>query len=188
MLRLYYGDFETAARARASRSAGGATNYRTASYYMLDCGSGVTAERLATLRADPARLLVGDRSAFYQAVCQAWDADLGDAFRANFDTSIPTVIVHGNRDVNTPYENALELAPHFTRGKLVTVVGGTHGALNEALEADTAFANSLWHFVRTGDRARLPDSVVLPPIDWSVPADLEALARRVMGPGGDSSR
>jgi hypothetical protein len=87
-----------------------------------------------------------------------------------------TAIVHGTWDFSTPLENALELAPYFKRGKLVTVVGGTHGALGEAIRADSAFADAFWTFLRTGDVAVFPDSVVLPPIEWVVPADLEETA------------
>lgn len=171
-IRLARGDYAGVARARLERAAassGDGESFRTASFFMLDCSSGVTAERLEQLKADPAIRMVGDRTSFYQAACPPWNADLGDAFRANFDTDIPTAIVHGTWDVNTPYENAQELAPHFHRGKLVTVVGGSHGALSEAILADTAFAARLWRFVQTGNTAVLPDSVILPPMDWVVP-------------------
>jgi pimeloyl-ACP methyl ester carboxylesterase len=103
--------------------------------------------------------------------CPPWEADLGDEFREYFDTEVPTAIVHGDRDMSTPYENALELAPHFKRGKLVTVLGGSHGALREALEADAAFAEAIWTFVRTGNLDALPDSVALPPVEWEIPGE-----------------
>lgn len=169
--RLYTGDFEHVARTRLAAAAanGPSRSYRTASYFMLDCGSGITAARLAEYTADPAIPYVGDRSVFYRAACPPWDADLGDAFRAYFDTEVPTAIVQGDRDMSTPYENALELAPHFSRGKLVTVVGGSHGALREALEADSAFASAIWAFVRDGRLDPLPDSVTLPPVEWTLP-------------------
>jgi pimeloyl-ACP methyl ester carboxylesterase len=169
--RLYTGDFEHVARSRLAiaQPTGPSRDYRTASYFMLDCGSGITAARLDEYRSDPAITYVGDRSAYYRAVCPAWNADLGDAFRDYFDTRVPTAIVQGDRDMSTPYENALELAPHFERGKLVTVLGGSHGALREALDLDAAFAESLWTFIRTGDLGVLPDSVALPPIEWELP-------------------
>ena len=169
--RLYQGDFESvvAARLEAAAASSGQRLYRTASYFMLDCGSGITSERLERYKNDPAIPYVGDRSVFYQSACPAWKSDLGDAFRANFDTDVPTAIVNGDRDMSTPYENALELAPHFKRGKLVTVVGGSHGALREAMEADDAFRTAIFDFVRTGDLGVLPDSVVLPPVAWELP-------------------
>lgn len=170
--RLYSGDYAHVASTRLANAqpTGPSRNYRTASFFMLDCSSGITAARLEEYRSDPAIPYVGDRSAFYRAACPPWEADLGDAFRDYFDTEVPTAIVHGDRDMSTPYENALELAPHFRRGKLVTVVGGSHGALREAMEADTAFTDAIRTFIRTGALAVLPDSVVLPPVEWEIPS------------------
>lgn len=150
----------------------GSQSYSTASEYLLDCSSGITSERLADLRADPAQTLVWEDYTWYEEI---WEVDAGDAFRSSFATDIPTAIVHGTWDFSTPVENALEVLPYFRRGKLVTVVGGTHSALGEAMNADSAFADAFWTFVRTGDVSVLPDSVLLPPVEWAVPPDLEAL-------------
>jgi pimeloyl-ACP methyl ester carboxylesterase len=170
--RLYRGDYAHVATTRlaTAASAGTAREYNTASFFMLDCGSGITAARLREYTTDPAIPYVGDRSLFYRAACPPWNADLGDAFRAYFDTQVPTAIVQGDRDMSTPYENALELAPHFKRGKLVTIVGGSHGALREALDADSAFAAAIWTFIRSGNLGVLPDTVRLPPVKWEIPA------------------
>lgn len=178
--RLYTGDYEHVARTRLANAGptGPSRNYRTASFFMLDCSSGITAGRLEEYRSDPAIPYVGDRSRFYRGACPPWEADLGDAFREYFDTEVPTAIVHGDRDMSTPYENALELAPYFKRGKLVTVVGGSHGALREAMEADAAFAEAIWTFVRTGDLDAMPDSVMLPPVEWEIPGPDDGDDRR----------
>jgi pimeloyl-ACP methyl ester carboxylesterase len=180
ILRLYYGDFETVARLRAQSMAAprGNPSFSTASSYTLDCASGITAARLGQLRADPAQALAGEEFSWYQEICAPWGVDAGDAFRSVLVTDIPTVIVHGTWDVNTPLENALEVAPGFRRGKLVTVVGGSHGALGEAMSSDSTFAAGIWQFLRTGDPSGLPDSVVLAPLDWVVPEDLNQLAAR----------
>jgi len=169
--RLSTGDYAHVARTRLAAAAtpGTSRSFTTASFYMLDCGSGITAARLKEYTSDPAIPYVGDRSTFYRAACPPWNADLGDAFRDYFDTQVPTVIVQGDRDMSTPYENALELAPHFKRSKFVTVLGGSHGALREALDADSAFAAAIWAFVRTGNMGALPDSVRLPPVAWEIP-------------------
>ena len=90
-------------------------------------------------------------------------------FRKNFDTEIPTVIVHGNWDINTPYENALELAPHFKVSKLVTIIGGSHGALDEALEESESFRDALMKFLSTGDMDDIPEQVELASIEWEIP-------------------
>jgi pimeloyl-ACP methyl ester carboxylesterase len=189
ILRLYYGDFETVARQRAERIArseegsGGVPGTSTAGEYLLDCASGSTPERLDRLRQDPAARLVGAEFRWYEETCAPWDVSVGDDFRRAFRTDVPTAIVHGTWDVNTPFENALELLPRFSRGKLVPVVGGSHGALGEAMRLDSAFAAAMWRYVRTGDLSVFPDSVTLPPIEWDVPADLHELAARRRGGG-----
>ncbi len=137
---------------------------------MLDCGSGISSTRLATLIEDPGAEVVGPLGAWYQATCRAWDADLGEAFRTNFDTEIPTVIVHGDWDLSTPLENALELLPHFKNHHFVLVERGTHGALGEAVRYSEVFRDALDRFVATGDWGDLPDRVTLPEPEW-VPLD-----------------
>lgn len=165
VMRLYEGEFELAARAIAARRGGGG-GLPTASFFSLDCGSGITAARLERYRADPAVAIVGDLSRFYEAACPAWDSDLGDEFRADFKTSIPTVIVHGTWDVSTPFVNALELLPCFEELHFIPVDGGTHGALREAIRDDPAFGDALMAFVFEGEAGGLPESVELPPIEW----------------------
>jgi len=93
---------------------------------------------------------------------------MGDAFRQNFETDIPTLIVHGTWDLSTPYENALELLPYFTNSKFVTVKRGPHGSLNAAMEVSESFANAVWAFATTGDMSALPDEVEIP-VEWVAP-------------------
>ncbi len=178
IIALAQGDFSRAARVRLerrarSRSASEETRstmgLRTASFFMLDCGSGISEARLKTLDEDPAIPVIGNLGFFYKAACVAWDADLGEEFRSGFVTDIPTAIVHGNWDTSTPYENALELLPSFSNGKLVTVDGGSHGALAEALQESESFRDALDDFIRTGDLSGLPETVVLPEIEWELP-------------------
>ncbi|RPH55026.1 MAG: hypothetical protein EHM89_17770 [Acidobacteria bacterium] len=116
-----------------------AEGFRTASYFVLDCGSGVSPSRRKQLAADPAVAVLGEVNLDYQAACPVWGSDLGDAFRENFETTIPTVIVYGTWDVSTPQENALELAPFFKKSALVKVVGGSHGSLDDAMKASASF-------------------------------------------------
>lgn len=164
IMRLYEGDFEGLARAIQSDQDSG--NLPTASFFQLDCGSGITATRLAKLKSDPAIEIVGDKSLFYETACAAWDADLGDEFRGDFKTKIPTVIVHGNWDVSTPYDNALELLPCFEQLHFVPVDGGTHGALGEAMRFDSEFREAVMAFLYEGKDQDIPAGVKLPPIEW----------------------
>ncbi len=168
VIRLARGDFQEAAAALLPPFAS-RREFRTASYFMLDCGSGITAERLAEMEADPALHFLGRMNWGYQAGCPVWDSDLGDDFRQNFETAIPTVIVHGTWDTSTPYENALELVPYFTNSTFVTVKRGPHGAIRAAMGAAETFREAILHFAATGDMSLLPDTVEIPSPDWRVP-------------------
>lgn len=168
IIRLYEGDYEDAANA-VLRNRFGPPTLPTAAYFMFDCGSGISETRRETLLSDPGAEVVGNLGRWYEALCPAWDADLGEGFRENFDTEVPTVIVHGNWDTSTPLENALELLPHFLDQHFVLVERGTHGALGEALRASEEFREALERFIATGDRSGLPDRVTLPEVDWVPP-------------------
>ncbi|MEM7352537.1 MAG: alpha/beta fold hydrolase [Acidobacteriota bacterium] len=166
LLELLAGDFSQPARRALNEGSG----FPTASFFMLDCGSGISQARLEKLLADPAVEVIGPLGWFYRASCPAWGSDLGEDFRQNFETDIPSALIHGNWDTSTPLENAQELAPFFKRGKLVVVKGGTHGALREALNEADGFRDQLAQFIRTGDLSGLPEEVQLPPIEWDIPA------------------
>lgn len=168
VLKLYRGEFEDAARAiLASRRR--ILELSGAAFYGLDCGSGITRERLTEFLDDPAIAIVGDLSAHYEAACPAWDTDLGDDFRRGFHSSAPAVIVQGLWDVNTPFENALECLAFFEHATFVPVDGGSHGAFGEAMNAEPAFRGAIMAFLETGSTEGLPAEIVLPPIRWATP-------------------
>jgi pimeloyl-ACP methyl ester carboxylesterase len=168
VVALARGEFEAAARAlHASRSQGLALP--GAAFLGLDCGSGITPERLAEYRSDPAIAVVGDLSSFYESVCPPWGTDMGDAFREGFRSPVPVVVVQGLWDVNTPFENALECLPLFERAHFIPVDGGSHAALQEALSLAPGFREALHAFLVSGATEALPTEIALPPIRWAVP-------------------
>jgi pimeloyl-ACP methyl ester carboxylesterase len=169
VIELWEGDFTRAAEALYSRSHRTGPELRTASFFQLDCGSGITPERLAEQIADPANQVLFAMNWAYIAGCPAWDSDLGDDFRRNFETEIPAVIVHGTWDTSTPLENALELLPFFKNSKFVPVLRGPHGAIQAAMGASEEFRSGILHFAATGDWGQLPDTVWLPPVEFRVP-------------------
>ena len=169
VITLYNGDFSKAAERAVRRYQNSRRSLRTASYWMLDCGSGITQERLAEYKADPAVKIIGLGSWGYMAGCPVWGSDLGDEFRQNLETNIPTVIVHGTWDTSTPYENALELVPYFKNSKFIPAIRGPHGAIRAAMKASEKFRKGIMHFAVTGDMSELPDKVEMFPIDWVIP-------------------
>lgn len=169
VITLYSGDFSKAAERVVREYQNSGRSFRTASFWMLDCGSGITQERLAEYKADPAVKIIGLGSWDYLVGCPVWGSDLGDEFRQNFETDIPTVIVHGTWDTSTPYENALELIPYFKNSKFIPVIRGPHGAIRAAMRASEKFRKGIMHFAGTGDMSDLPDEVEMPPVKWIVP-------------------
>ena len=169
VITMSRGDFSEAARRLYAQSSSTERDFTTASYFMLDCGSGITPQRLAEQNADPAIALLWRMNWSYRAGCSAWDSDLGDAFRQNFETDIPTVIAHGTWDLSTPYENALELVPYFKNSTFIPVIRGPHGAIQAAMGASPEFRAGILHFAASGDASRLPDEVTMPPVQFRVP-------------------
>ncbi len=145
----------------------------TASFWMLDSGSGITAKRRAEFEADPAMEIIGSTFWFYSDGSPVWETDLGDEFRSDFETEIPTVIVHGTWDVQTPYENAVELAPMFKDSRFVTVKRGSHGALNESQTEFPEFKEALNQFLASGSLEGIPNELEMPAPTWKVPESKE---------------
>jgi pimeloyl-ACP methyl ester carboxylesterase len=169
VITMARGDFTGAANKLYRQSMDRERNFNTASFFVLDCGSGITPERLADYDVDPAMSLLARMNWTYVAGCSVWDIDLGDDFRQNFETPIPTVIAHGTWDTSTPYENALELVPYFEDSKFIPVIRGPHGAIRAAMDSSEEFRLGILHFAATGDTSRLPDEVTMPPVRWLVP-------------------
>ncbi len=137
-----------------------------AAFYQYDCGSGMSSARGEKVRNDPARALLGATWSRLDTLCEAWDADLGASFRSAFKTDVPTVLVQGDWDTATPYENALELLPYFENRHFVRVKGGSHGSIREAIEGVPGFVDAMDHGLATGESEQIPDAVDLPPIAW----------------------
>jgi pimeloyl-ACP methyl ester carboxylesterase len=165
ILAMYKGDFRKAAEWTA-RSGG--SPYREASVFALDRGSGISRVRRARLQADPASAVLGPLNWDLEVIAQIWGSDLGDEFRGNFYTKIPTLMVQGDWDVATPLENALELIPYFKNGKLVVVKCGSHAAWVESLAASESFRLAMRRFLASGDLSGVPNEVQLPPLRWTV--------------------
>ncbi len=173
VIAMHRGDFERPARYRDGRSRFKGREMSTASSWMLDSGSGITAKRRAEYESDPAMKIVGSTFWNDASGSPVWQADLGDDFRTIVETEVPTVIIHGTWDRRTPYENATELAPYFLNHKLITVKRGTHGALGEATRRFPSFRPALMKFMATGDMSDLPEELELPVPNWVVPKGQE---------------
>jgi len=169
ILALLDGNFSYAARSLVRDHL--FTRLRDAAYYQIDCASGISQERGKILRSDLAADLVGPLWEYYDSHCSAWDADLGEDFRAPFSTDVPALLINGDWDTSTPYENAQEVRSYFQNHRFVHVRGGSHGAFREAREDVDGFREQVYQWLETGSYTHIPETVTLPPMQWRAPED-----------------
>jgi pimeloyl-ACP methyl ester carboxylesterase len=132
----------------------------------------VTPKRRHLLQTDPACEFLG-RWNFepYLATADLWPtADVGDAFRAEVETSIPVVFVNGDWDTQTPVENMLAIAPYFPRGRVLVVERGGHGAMGQLAQHRPETLELLNEFLKTGAADKLPARVSVPTTKFRAPA------------------
>ena len=131
-------------------------------HYSMDCASGISEKRRLRYRDDPAASLLGNINFEYESLCDLWPAeDLGDSFRRNVQSNIPTLIVHGTFDMSTPIENAREVAASLRNAQLVEVTGGTHGALYNLYARWPPMHEMLAAFL-SGKNVQFPRTIVDP--------------------------
>jgi len=156
ILALDRGDYSLAAKAAIDVRS---VRLADPMHYSMDCSSGISAERRRRYANDPARTLLGDINFEYEALCDLWPSeDLGESYRADVVSDIPTLVVHGTWDTSTPIENAREVVSSLRHGHLVEVVGGSHGALYNLYERWAPMYPLMREFL-AGNEAVFPDSV-----------------------------
>jgi len=104
--------------------------------FMMDCASGMTAERKEQIQREAKQTLLGDVSNFpFPDVCEAWKApDLGDAFRSPVRSNVPVLFISGTLDARTPVSNAEEYRKGFPNS--------THMIIENAVHSDPLFLSS----------------------------------------------
>jgi len=119
------GDFTELARlslAARRQSVGSAMSY------LMDCSSGVSAERWARITAEAKDSLAGAVIDFpFPDVCEVWGApDLGREFRSSVKSQIPVLFISGGLDGRTPPGNAEEVRRGFPNSHHVIVENAGH--------------------------------------------------------------
>lgn len=158
---------------------------------LVDGSLGISAEREAQLAAqtEPLRWL-GDpnwgsaacRSALPVTVLSPEEKDLGNP-------TTPVLFVHGDLDLSTPFENALELKAQLPNSYMIHVHGGSHGAAGDMIGADSSAMDLLSEFIDQDTSpgsmaaffASLPSDVELAPLNFrptSGPALFETEVRQ----------
>ena len=136
-------------------------------HYTMDCASGISESRRKQYLSDPARDILGELNSEYSALCDVWQVeDLGAEFRQAVSSDIPALLIHGTWDTSTPIENARETVKTLSRGHLVELVGGNHGALYNLYAHRPESRQWIQGFFMGAD-VPLPDKVEMPSLEYT---------------------
>lgn len=134
----------------------------------MDCASGVSEERLARVRREAGRTLLGSAADFpLQDVCDAWPAhDLGPRFRAALASEVPALFISGTIDGRTPAVNAEEIRSGFPNGIHIVVENAGHGDREMLMAPDVPEAIRAF----LAGRPVALRKAALPPLEFAWPA------------------
>lgn len=142
---------------------------------LIDNSLGISSRREKLLNSESAIKWLGDPNGYYKATRTLTPTpEVTDAFRFEEQIDIPVLMIQGDLDFSTPYENALHLQQFLTNGHLVTIVDGTHSALGEAIQLKEEEAMKLFTFMDADFTSvsptevfkSFPDKIDLPPLEF----------------------
>ncbi|MCG3180201.1 MAG: hypothetical protein BIFFINMI_02558 [Phycisphaerae bacterium] len=170
LLSLYYEHYDAWAASVLARRRSRQAQLRLVGP-LVDTSLGVTPQRLALLRSDPATRYLGQWNwDSYVASADVWPtADVGDDFRTPVRTDIPVLFAQGDWDTQTPVENTLDIARHFPNGRVLIAERGGHGVFDPIARNQPATWERMLGFLRTGHMPELPARIVLPAPRFVVP-------------------
>lgn len=95
---------------------------------LMDMASGVSESRLAQVKAQSISSVIGTAANFPMPQLRAAlpEVDLGDSYRQEVSSTIPTLLLSGNLDVRTPLEEQREAAQGLVNLHQVIVRNGGH--------------------------------------------------------------
>lgn len=94
----------------------------------MDCASGISAARKATIEQETPRTLLGNAiAAPFPGICAAVNVpDLGDAFRAPLHSDVPALLISGTLDGRTRPRQAEELRMTMPNAEHLIIEGAGH--------------------------------------------------------------
>lgn len=118
---------------------------------VMDCASWASPERLATIRRQKTRSLLGTASDFpLPDWCRAWRvAPLSAAFRELVRSDVPTLFIAGDLDGQTPPANADKVRRGFRNGRLFVVHRAGHDS--SLFLSSPALFDAISGFIAGGD-------------------------------------
>jgi len=96
--------------------------------FMMDCASGISAQRRQQVAREAKTALLSDLMDFpFPDVCDAWgNPDAGPSFRAPVKADVPVLFISGTLDVRTPPGNAEEVRRGFKHNEHLIIDGAVH--------------------------------------------------------------
>ncbi|MEM9594857.1 MAG: alpha/beta hydrolase [Acidobacteriota bacterium] len=130
---------------------------------LFDCTSYISQDRRRRLETSAPAAFPNDLE-MMDSLCSGWRVEpLPESFQAGETSETPGLFLQGTYDVATPFENAVETLEHFPNATLITVEGGSHGVLKEALDFDPEYGEALLDWFGGGPP---PSNLVLGAIEF----------------------
>ena len=132
----------------------------------MDCASGATAARRATIEEQGRTALLGDViNASLRARCAHWPVeDLGDDYRSPVRAEMPVLFISGTLDIKTPPANAEDVLPGFPNGHHLVIEGGSHD--DDLFLSSPKIAEAMIGFLQGQE---VVDRVELKPLRFKLP-------------------
>jgi pimeloyl-ACP methyl ester carboxylesterase len=101
---------------------------KTAMAVMMECASGLSADREAQIREEAKETLLGDAVNFpYMGICEVFGSpDVGEASRGPLSSDVDVLFICGDLDSRGPIENAEELMKNIPNSQLLLVANAAH--------------------------------------------------------------
>ncbi len=142
---MYHGDFRYLAMLSYGRI------YNSSSLMidpLVNNSLGISKKREAILKKRPAVKWLGDINQHYTAtrdICPSPKVE--DAFRLHKVHDIPLLLIQGDMDLSTPYDNATFLMETLNKGHLLTIKRGFHNAKRALIFANRELTDSVYEFM-----------------------------------------
>ncbi|MEN0005314.1 MAG: alpha/beta fold hydrolase [Bacteroidota bacterium] len=108
----------------------------------------ISKKRAAVLNSRPAIEWLGNVNSHYTSTTDICPAPkVSPAFRQHVKHDIPIIIIQGDMDLSTPYENALFLMDYLENGHLITVKRGYHNAKRALIFDDPDLMRKVYSFM-----------------------------------------
>ncbi|MGK6320332.1 alpha/beta fold hydrolase [Sphingomonas sp. DT-204] len=115
---------------------------------LIDHSLGVSAARDRELLAEKANDILGDPNIYYRVWADIMPTPvIGDDIRLARPINVPVVLLQGDVDMQTPYENAVHQAQFLRNGVMIRAINGTHHVEYEVETHDPVLSEKLERFV-----------------------------------------